>query len=55
MENRLKEILSSIARDGLLFEEAVLTAKERQKILAKPTGCLLYTSIHYEDQVILRI
>ena len=31
MENRLKEILSSIARDGSLFEEAVLAAKERQK------------------------
>ena len=40
MENRLKEILSSIARDGSLFEEAVLAAKERQKILAKPTGAL---------------
>lgn len=40
MENRLKEILSSIARDGSLFEEAVLAAKERQKTLAKPTGAL---------------
>ncbi|MFR9011666.1 MAG: hypothetical protein ACLVI4_11315 [Anaerovoracaceae bacterium] len=36
MENRLKEILSSIARDGSLSEEAVLAAKERQKFWQNP-------------------
>lgn len=40
MENRLKEILLSVATDGSLFEDAVADAKERQKILAKPTGAL---------------
>lgn len=40
MENRLKEILLSVATDGSLFEDAVTGARERQKILAKPTGAL---------------
>lgn len=40
MENRLKEILLSVATDGSLFEDAVADARERQKILAKPTGAL---------------
>lgn len=40
MENRLKEILKSIAADGALFEDAVKAAEERQKVLAKPTGSL---------------
>ena len=40
MENRLKGILQTIARDGGLCEDAVTAANERQAVLAKPTGAL---------------
>ena len=40
MENRLKEILLTIARDGSPDTEAEKAAADRQKVLAKPTGAL---------------
>lgn len=40
MENRLNNILSSIDRSGNPYAEALTQAKDRQKVLAKPTGAL---------------
>ena len=40
MENRLVEIIKQIETYGLLDDVAIEEAKERQKILAKPTGAL---------------
>lgn len=40
MEERLQEIINTIAKDGALNENAIKEAEARQKILAKPTGAL---------------
>ncbi len=40
MQHLMEEVLSTIANEGALYENALSAARERQKILAKPTGAL---------------
>jgi NaMN:DMB phosphoribosyltransferase len=40
METRLKEVLETISAAGIPDSDAVNLARERQKVLAKPTGAL---------------
>lgn len=40
MQQLLDQILSEISENGTLYEESLASARERQKILAKPTGAL---------------